>query len=69
MTLVLSSFLLSSLKFVKHIIHKVDGVYTLLVNNLGIHLRHFDVGVSHQFAAGVDVCTQRTHSGASAVSF
>lgn len=61
LTLVLSSFLLSSLKFVKHIIHKVDGVYTLLVNNLGIHLRHFDVGVSHQFAAGVDVCTQRKH--------
>lgn len=43
---------------VKHSVHEVHGFQLLLVNNLGVNLRHLDALVSEYLAYYIDTCTK-----------
>ncbi len=52
---------LSGFHLFKHLIHHIDGLDFLAVDNFRIYLRGAHIGVSHQFAGGINVCPDSHH--------
>lgn len=47
-----------SFRSIKQPIHQINRIIFLLIDNLGVHLRHLDISMTKQLRGRIEICTE-----------
>ena len=42
-------------------VYQIDGIILFLIDDFGIHLRHFHIGMTEQLRGGIEICSKCQH--------